>query len=167
MQARFVGDVAQTVKRRFGLHVALDTQGFLGKSVSDEGLDAVDLVMLGIKHMDPARHLELTGKPLQPTLDFAERVVRLRKKLWIRYVLVPNVSDQIRMVDRLAEFLSDLASRAPGLIERVEVLPFSKLGEYKWRDLGLPYELSDTEPPNTERTDVIRDRFRLRGLFVC
>ena len=90
VQAQFVSELLKRIKKDFGLHTALDTQGFLHTNVDDKWLGAVDLVLLDIKHIDPEKYLKLTGCALQPTLDFAERLVRLKKKMWIRYVLVPT-----------------------------------------------------------------------------
>lgn len=167
MQGAFVGAVLRQVKRRWGLHVAIDTQGYLAARLPDRWFDDVDLVLLDIKHINPDTHRRLTGMPLGPTLEVAERLIRLKKKIWIRYVVVPRLSDRAADVEQLADFVKSMNAREPGLVERVEVLPFHKLGEYKWRDLGLRYELGDTDPPPTARAEEIRDRFRTRGLFAC
>ncbi|GAA5785489.1 pyruvate formate-lyase-activating enzyme [Chitiniphilus shinanonensis] len=167
MQAHFVREVFYRVKKEYGLHTALDTQGFLAAHLPDDWFDPVDLVLLDIKHIDPAKHEALTSKPLQPTLDFAERLVGMRKHMWIRYVLVPGWTDDWHDVERHADYVKSLSDRAPGCVERVEVLPFHKMGEPKWQELGLKYELADTPPPSTELTERVREQFRARGLFTC
>jgi len=162
MQAEFVGALLSTIKQRLGLHTALDTQGYLHEDVSDEWFDSVDLVMLDIKQSDPERYLKLTGKQLEPTLEFARRLVRLGKKMWIRYVLVPGWTDGDADIQRLAEFVASLGP----LVERVEVLPFHQLGADKWKQLGLDYELADTPTPDAEQTDHARQLFAAQGLKV-
>ncbi len=165
MQAAFVGRVAAEIKARHGLHIALDTQGFLHHTVPDDWFDPIDLVMLDIKHIDPARYLELTSQPLQPTLDCAERLVRLGKPLRIRYVLVPGWTDAQADVEGLADYVAGLKAQG-GDVEMVEVLPFHQMGTSKWDKLGLEYRLRDTPTPTPEGTEAVRDIFRARGLVA-
>ncbi|MCB5195941.1 pyruvate formate-lyase-activating protein [Deefgea salmonis] len=167
MQAHFVGEIFRRVKHELKVHTALDTQGFLAAHLPDEYFDNIDLVLLDIKQFDPIKYEALTSKPLQPTLDFAERMIHLKKKLWIRYVLVPGISDDEQDVAGLANYLSELSARAPSLIERVEILPFHKMGENKWVDLGMKYELTDTRPPSQEMVERVRAQFSAKGLFCC
>ncbi len=148
--------------KRLGLHTALDTSGFLGSHADDHLLADVDLVLLDIKAFKEATYRKLTGVPLRPTLEFAERLSLLRKPIWLRYVLVPGLTDDLQEVEGLAEFAAGLE-----VVERVDVLPFHKMGEFKWRELGLPYTLADTEPPSAELTARVRDLFRARGLTVA
>ncbi|HYE39535.1 MAG TPA: pyruvate formate-lyase-activating protein [Ramlibacter sp.] len=142
-----------------GLHTALDTSGFLGGHADDLLLADVDLVLLDIKAFREATYRAVTGVPLRPTLEFAERLALMGKPIWLRYVLVPELTDDLQEIDALAEFAAGL-----GVVERVDVLPFHKLGEFKWRELGLPYRLADTAPPSAELTGRVRDRFRAQGL---
>ncbi|MBS1154869.1 MAG: pyruvate formate-lyase 1-activating enzyme [Proteobacteria bacterium] len=162
MQAHYVGEIFYRVKTELKLHTALDTQGFLAAHLEDEWFDNVDLVLLDIKQFNPEKYERLTGKPLQPTLDFAERLTRMGKKMWIRYVLVPGWTDDYDDVEKLAEYLTTLKG-----IERVEVLPFHKMGEHKWEELGLDYELTNVPPPSQELIERVRNQFRARGFFVC
>ena len=160
VQAAFVGELLKRIKSDFGLHTALDTQGFLHASVDDDWFDPVDLVLLDIKQSDPEKYHALTGQALQPTLDFAQRLVRLKKKIWIRYVLVPGLTDDDTDILRLADFVAGLGSA----VERVEVLPFHQLGAFKWKELGLAYPLENTPTPSAAATDRARGLFASRGL---
>ncbi len=159
VQARFAGELLKRIKKDFGLHTALDTQGFLHESVEDAWFDPVDLVLLDIKHIDPQKHEEITGKPLQPTLAFAQRLARLKKKMWIRYVLVPGLTDGDADMARLADFLVGLGPS----VERVDVLPFHQMGAYKWKELGFDYALSKTPIPTQEGIKRARDIFASKG----
>ena len=160
VQAPFVGALLKRIKADFGLHTALDTQGFLHASVSDEWFDAVDLVLLDIKHSDPEVYRKLTGQALQPTLDFAQRLARLNKKVWLRYVLVPGLTDGDDDILRLADFAASLGTT----VERVDVLPFHQLGSFKWKELGIPYQLDHTPTPTPESVTHARSLFASRGL---
>jgi pyruvate formate lyase activating enzyme len=160
VQAGFVGALFEKIKTELGLHTALDTQGFLHASVPDAWFEPVDLVLLDIKHSDPEKYQELTGQALQPTLDFAQRLVRMNKKMWIRYVLVPGLTDDEGDILKLAEFIAGLESA----VERVEVLPFHQMGAFKWKELGIPYRLEETRAPTADAVKRARELFESKGL---
>lgn len=162
MQAPFVGALFRRLKDEFGLHTALDTQGFLHASVDDGWFEAVDLVLLDIKQSDPQAYHALTGQDLQPTLDCARRLADLGKAMWIRYVLVPGLTDGPDDIARLADFVATLGPA----VQRVEVLPFHQMGAHKWADLGLDYPLAATPTPTPEATRAARAIFAARGLTV-
>src|SRR5678815_4993497 len=144
MQDRFVVRLLAAAKG-MGVHTALDTNGFLGERLSDAELDEIDVVLLDIKSWDPARHQHLVGKVNGPTLDFARRLARRGKKMWLRYVLVPGLTDDENDINQLAAFAAEL-----GNVERVDVLPFHQMGRYKWEKLGIEYTLNDVNPPGPD-----------------
>lgn len=162
LQADFAGRLLTRIKDELGLHTALDTQGFLHAEVSDDWFRPVDMVLLDIKHSDPGRYHAITGQNLQPTLDFAHRLVRLNKKIWVRYVLVPGLTDGADDILKLADFIAGLGPA----VERVEVLPFHQMGAHKWHDLGLDYPLAGTATPSPDQTQAARALFASRGLTV-
>lgn len=145
LQPDFVGDIFRRAKQELNLHTTLDTQGFLAKHLPDPWFDPIDLVLLDIKQMNSEKHKMLTGQILQPTLDFARRLSKMGKKMWIRYVLVPGYTDDADDIDALAKFVASLNG-----VERVEVLPFHKMGEHKWHELGIDYQLEHISPPSEE-----------------
>ncbi|MCC5925630.1 MAG: pyruvate formate lyase-activating protein [Bacteroidetes bacterium] len=147
--------------QRMGIHTALDTSGFTGHKADDELLSYTDLVLLDIKHSDPDSYKALTGVKLQPTLDFANRLAAMNKPVWLRYVLVPGYTDQPEAIATLAEMVRDMPN-----IERVEILPYHKMGEYKWNQLGVENQLRDTPEPTPEETEKARSIFRDAGLTV-
>jgi pyruvate formate lyase activating enzyme len=145
--------------RAMGVHTAIETNGFLGNRLSDAELGLIDLVILDIKTWGEERHRHLTGKDIGPTLDFARRLSALKHPLWVRFVLVPGLSDEREIVEGIAGFAAGL-----GVVERVEVLPFHQMGRYKWDRLGLDYALGDAAPPSAgsiERTCAV---FRAHGM---
>jgi len=160
-QATFVRALFEEVKERWGLHTALDTQGNLGARVDDAWFNTVDLLLLDIKHLDDERHRALTAFPVEPTLEFARRMARLGKAMWIRHVVVPGWTDDLDHAARLADFLATLPT-----VERVELLPFHQLGAGKWKELNLEYKLAGTLPPSDEVMERLRAVFRDRGLPV-
>lgn len=160
LQPEFMASLLRGCKE-MQLHTALDTTGFLGAKASDALLADIDLVLLDIKSFDPATYRRVTGVDLKPTLDFARRLEQLGRKMWIRFVLVPGLTDGPANVEGLADFVATLK-----MVERVEVAPFHKMGEFKWQELRLKYQLAETKPPSTESIRQTRAIFASRGLTV-
>jgi pyruvate formate lyase activating enzyme len=147
--------------QKLGVHTCLDTSGFKGAQFSDADLEDIDLQILDLKAGEEDLHRRLTRQPLQPTLDYARRLAALARPMWVRFVLVPGLTDGEDHIERLADFCAELGS-----LERVEILRFHQLGRDKWQRLGLEYALEDTEPPDAELTERVRSQFRSRGLLV-
>jgi pyruvate formate lyase activating enzyme len=146
---------------KLGVHTTLDTSGFLGKSASDELLDNVDLVLLDVKSGIPETYKEVTGRELAPTIAFGDRLAERNIAVWVRFVLVPGLTDAVDNVEAVAE----IVSRWPN-VQRVEVLPFHQMGEDKWDRLKIPYPLHGVKPPDDDLQERVRDQFRARGLTV-
>ena len=158
LQPAFTGSLLHRCKEA-GLHTALDTSGFLGACAPDELLADTDLVLLDIKAFDATTYRKLTGGRLAPTLNFATRLDRLAVPVYIRYVLVPGWTDDPSAVDALGAFLAGLSN-----VDRVDVLPFHKLGAHKYDALGIDFPLRDTPVPDPELTERVREQFREHGL---
>jgi pyruvate formate lyase activating enzyme len=144
-----------------GIHTALDTNGYLGSRLTDEELENIDLVLLDIKTWDPERHRRLTGMDVSPVLDFARRLAGRSRPVWLRFVLVPGLTDDLDEIARIAHFAARL-----GNVERVDVLPFHQMGRYKWKELGMDYTLQDVQPPSAESVERACAQFRSEGLKV-
>jgi pyruvate formate lyase activating enzyme len=147
--------------KEMGLHTCLDTAGRLGDRMTDKEILDVDLHLLDIKSGDPEIYRRITNSPLQPTLDYARRLSDMGRPMWIRYVLVPDLSDGVDNVQRVADFCATLKT-----VQRVEILRFHQLGSDKWDRLGLDYPLAKTEAPSAELTERVRGQFRGAGLTV-
>lgn len=160
VQAPFVERLVVRMKAR-GLHVALDTNGYLGDKVSDPLLADTDLWLLDLKAFDDALHRRVTGQSNAPVLDFAQRLSQAGEKMWIRFVLVPGLTDGQDDVAGLADFIASLRG-----VERVEVLPFHQMGAFKWKELGLAYPLDGTKAPDDALLDRVHKQFAARGLTV-
>ena len=158
MQDRFAVRLF-TAAKAIGIHTALDTNGQLGERLSDDELDQIDLVLLDIKTWDPERHRSLTGKDVAPTLDFARRLASRKRPIWLRFVLVPGLTDDRENVEPIAKFAAGL-----GNVEQVDVLPFHQMGRFKWKELGLDYTLNNVLPPTMDQIEVACEQFRAVGL---
>ncbi len=125
-----------------GMHTAIDTSGYVFNEKVKELLDLTDLVILDIKNYDPEQYQYITGVRLDPTLEFLDYLKKINKPTWIRYVLVPDLTDDLRTIEDLSEYLSDYKN-----VEKIEILPFHKMGEFKWEALNIPYQLKGTNEP--------------------
>lgn len=135
-----------------GVHTTLDTaagpftreEPFISKF--NELMKYTDLVMLDIKHIDNAKHKELTKVENTNILDCAKYLSEINKDVWIRHVLVPGLTDVDADLVKLNEFIETLTN-----VKRVEVLPFHNFCTFKWEELGLPFTLKDVDTPSEER----------------
>lgn len=160
MQPKFAREVFKLCKED-GIHTAVDTSGFYLNDEVKETLEYVDLVLLDLKCMDPEIYKDLTKVDLEPTLKFAKYLAEIGKPVWVRHVLVPGITDRDDLLEKLADFMATL-----GNIEKVEILPYHSLGEYKWEEMGMEYELKGVEAPTQERVENAKKIIGSRGLSV-
>ncbi|OKL45993.1 pyruvate formate-lyase 1-activating enzyme [Boudabousia liubingyangii] len=158
MQPQFVAWLLRGAKD-MGVHTCIDTSGFLGRNLTDEMMADLDLVLLDVKSGIPETYRRTTGRDLQPTIDFGDRLNAAGKKIWIRFVVVPGLTDAPENVEAVANIVSRWEN-----VQRVEVLPFHQMGRDKWRELGYEYQLEDVQPPSKESVESIRQVFRSRGI---
>jgi pyruvate formate lyase activating enzyme len=158
MQHRFVMKLTRAA-REMGVHTAIETNGYYGSRLSDDDLDNIDLVLLGLKAWGTEKHRHLTGMDIEPTLEFGRRLAARRRPIWLRFVLVPGLTDDPGDISSIAQFAAEL-----GTVERVEVLPFHQMGRFKWQRLGLDYSLAETQPPSVEAAERACKVFRDAGL---
>jgi pyruvate formate lyase activating enzyme len=159
MQDRFAARLFSAV-HAMGVHTAIETNGFFADRLTDDELATIDLIILDMKAFSAGRHKEVTGgRDNHEVLSFARRLAKSKRPMWLRYVLVPGLTDIPEEIDALARFGASL-----GTIERVEILPFHQMGKYKWERLGLGYQLSDTEPPTHDAVAQAVSVFRSAGL---
>ena len=160
MQDRFAVRLLAAA-RKMGIHTALDTNGSLGDRLSDKELEDIDLVLLDIKGWDRERHYKLTGADNGPVLDFARRLSVRKRPIWVRFVLVPGLTDDPEEIFHVARFAAGL-----GNVERVDVLPFHQMGRFKWKQLKLSYALDDIQPPARHAVVTACEQFRAEGLVA-
>jgi len=144
--------------KELGLHTAIETSGFLGDRIDDRYLSVLDLVLLDIKSSNPETYRTVTGRDLAPTLRFAERLAALGKPVWVRFTLVPGLTDDPANVDGIARFVAPMRN-----VEWVEVQPFHQLGAFKWVALDLDYNLARTGTPTPDLVERVIEQFRAAG----
>jgi pyruvate formate lyase activating enzyme len=157
-QHRFVARLFAAAKE-MKVHTAIETNGFNGAKLSDAELNDIDLVILDMKGFSPSQHERVTGMRNDEVLEFARRLSTLRRPMWLRYVLVPGLTDVPEEMKAVADFAVSL-----GVVEKSEILPFHQMGRYKWERLRLDYKQADTLPPSEEAVANAVAVFRAVGL---
>lgn len=143
--------------KKLGIHTAIDSSGGCYSQAEQfqknlkEVLKYTDLVLLDLKHIDQSKHKKLTGMSNKHILDFARFLSDQKIPVWIRHVLVPSVTDDEEDLRKLGEFIGTLDN-----VEKVEILPYHKLGVYKWEALGMEYPLKHIEPPSDDEVEKAR-----------
>lgn len=160
LQADFAADIFRECKKQ-GLHTAVDTSGAIPLSECRHAVDAVDLVLLDIKSIDSFKCKDLTGMGNENALELLDYLEEIKKDVWIRHVVVPGITEDYDDVKKMGEYLSRYT-----VIKRIEILPFHKMGEYKWKELGIKYELEDTQVPEKESIELIKNILRKHQLNV-
>ena len=160
VQAEFVRELFTILKGK-GINTALDTSGVLFNPDNahkfDGLLEVTDLVLLDLKHIEDGEHKKLTAHSNKNVLAFARYLSDMGKPMWIRHVLVPNITDNDEYLYKLADFIKSLKT-----VERVEVLPYHTMGEVKYKNLGMDYALKGVEPPARER---VQNAKRILGII--
>lgn len=147
-----------TLAKKYNINTCIDTCGqpfsnskdYLEKL--DKLLDLTDLFILDIKEMNNETHKRLTSKSNDNILEFARYLNDHNKKMWIRHVLVPTITDKEEDLIKLKEFVNSLKN-----VEKFEILPYHTLGIMKYKDLGLEYTLNDIKEPSKEEVSRAKE----------
>jgi len=160
LQAEFILEVCKLLKPQ-GISIAVDTSGYVWNDAVKEVLENTDIILLDIKNYDPIVYETVTGVPLGPTLKLLDYLKEKNINTWIRYVLVPQLTDNLESVRKLSTHLDNYPN-----VSKIELLGFHKMGEFKWKELGLDYKLSDTKEPSTELLKEVKAIFGSNGKTV-
>lgn len=160
MQPEFCRAVA-LLCRREGLHVAIDTSGGIPLKRCSEAIDAADMLLLDIKDIDREDCVRLTGHGNENAMDILNYCDFSGKDVWVRHVLVPGYTLDTYKLLRLGRVLSWYSC-----IKKVELIPFHKMGEYKWDYVDLEYKLKNTPAPAPEQVEQAKEIMRKYALPV-
>jgi pyruvate formate lyase activating enzyme len=148
LQIPFLIDLFKACKK-IGIHTTIDSSGGcystapLFQEQLNELLKYTDLILLDLKHINRKKHISLTGMANNHILEFARLLSERKIPVWIRHVLVPSITDDEQDLNDLGDFIGTLNN-----VKKVEILPYHKLGVYKWETLGLDYPIKEVEPPS-------------------
>lgn len=160
MQSKFIYELFKLCKKN-DIHTAIDTSGNIFDENVKKVLEYTDLVLLDIKAFDDEIFKSVTGKSVKNTLLFAQWLNEKNIEAWIRFVFVPTVNDDFKDIAKIADFI-----RGFNNVSRVEILPFHKMGEYKWEELKLNYKLKDVMSPSKKDIEKVRKIFEDKGMTV-
>jgi pyruvate formate lyase activating enzyme len=160
MQPEFALDIINKCKEA-GLHTALDTAGAVPLERSKAVIEAADLILLDIKSLDDKQCFSLTGQGNANTLSTLDYCEKIGKPVWLRHVLVPQWTLDKQRLEKLAIFLKGYSC-----IEKVELLPYHNMGQYKWEQLNLNYSLKEVPEPSDEELSMAEKVFKDQGLEV-
>jgi len=153
-QSAFLIELLKASKAH-GIHTIVDTSGYARPEIVKEALQYTDLLMLDVKAYNPETYKKVTGVSIDRMLQMLRISQELNVPTWARYVLVPELTDNIEDLKNMEKFLRGYSN-----VKKVEVLPFHKAGEYKWAERNIPYELTDTQPPAPEILQEAKDIFK-------
>lgn len=154
MQAEFVADLFEKARAQ-NLHTALDTSGAASAEKTESVLKHTDLMLLDVKSTNPDMYKTLTGGKI----DFLYQSLELAQKhgveVWLRLVVVPGFTDKLEEIEKINQLQEKYS-----VISKVELLPFHKMGEFKWAELGLNYELEKTSEPDSSTMAMLQDALK-------
>lgn len=160
IQHDFVLDLLKKLKEH-NIHTAIDTSGAVPLTKCSDLIDNADMLLLDIKALDNELCTTITGQGNENALKILDYCEKTGKKIWVRHVMVPELTlDKTRLI-KLANYLSSYTC-----IEKVELLPFHKMGEYKWEEINTDYKLRDTRQPENQEIENAKDIFRQRNLNI-
>ncbi|MHA1380211.1 MAG: glycyl-radical enzyme activating protein [Candidatus Helarchaeota archaeon] len=160
MQPKFLKSIFQECKNR-GIDTAIETCGYANWAVLEEILEYIDLILVDIKHMDDARHEKLTGKSNKLILDNIRKMAELRKKIIIRFPLIPSYNDSEDNIRKTGEFVKELEG-----VNEINIIPFHRLGESKYEHLDREWLVGDIKPPSQEKLEEVKKILESYGLKV-
>ena len=152
LQSDFIIECAKLLKKE-NIHIALDTAG-VGNGNYEELLKYIDLILLDIKHTDKEGYKDITGREMNEINNFIKALNKSNKKVWIRQVIVPGITDSKKYINSLIEYLKQIKN-----IEKVDFLPYHKLGREKYIKLGIPYPYENKKEMDKEKCQKLYQFF--------
>lgn len=145
-----------TKLKKLGISTALDTNASILNDEVKELLKVTDLVLPDIKHMDNTWHKKITGESNNWVFKFIEYLEKIGKPFRIRYVLVPGYTDQKKSIEKMGKYLQNFK-----FLERIELLPYHNLGEYKRKELWENYFLAWIHSPQKEELEIVQNILKI------
>lgn len=153
LHSDFIIETAKLLKKE-NIHIALDTAG-VGNGNYEELLKHIDLVILDIKHTSSQGYKNVTGAQINEVEEFIKVLNKANKPIWIRQVIIPEITDNEEYIDSLVKYLKNIKN-----IEKVEFIPFHRLGEEKYKVLKIPYPYNDKPDMNKQECERLYKIFK-------
>lgn len=152
LHSDFIIEISKLLRKE-NIHIALDTAG-VGLGNYKEVLDSVDLILLDIKHTEPKMYKEITGSSIDEVENFISQLNESNKPVWIRQVIIPDITDNEEYTSSLAQYLTKIKN-----IERIDFLPFHRLGEEKYRALKIDYPYKEKNDMDKIKCQILYENF--------
>ncbi len=154
LQYEFLIDCCKKLKKE-NIHIAIDTAG-IGNGNYKDLLDNIDIVLLDIKHITNEGYLDITQTNyLHKFYEFLNQLNKTNVEVWIRQVIIPDINDNLKYMNDLAIFINKYIKN----VTRVEFLPFHKLGNTKYEELGIKNPYEDKEAMDKEKCNKLYNYF--------
>lgn len=149
-QPEFARDLLRAAKES-GISTALESMACADYQIIEGILPYLDQYLLDIKHMNPAKHKEFTGKSNELMLDNAMKIARAgQTELSVRVPVIPTFNDTAAEIGEIARY----AAKLPG-VKRLHLLPYHRLGQDKYEGLSREYLMKDIVPPSAEQMQML------------
>ena len=152
LHSDFIIEVSKKLKKE-NINICLDTAG-VGNGNYDELLKNIDIVLLDIKHTEKDTYKEITGKELNEVENFIEACNKANKRIWIRQVIIPDINDNKEYMKSLSNYLKHINN-----VERIDFLPFHRLGREKYLKLNIPYPYEDKKDMDKDKCNDLYNYF--------
>ncbi|MHB1484712.1 MAG: pyruvate formate-lyase-activating protein [Saccharofermentanales bacterium] len=144
-----------------GINTVIDTSGTSFRN-NKAILDFTDLFILDIKHSQKEKYKKITGCDIKQYHEFKTAVIEKNKNLWLKHVIIPDINDTY---EDMIEFEKEVRSFPENMVQKVELLPYHTLGEYKYKELGIEYRLAGLPPLSDERLGILKSYLSLDKLM--
>ena len=152
LHSDFIIEISKLLRKE-NIHIALDTAG-VGLGNYKEVLDSIDLILLDIKHTEPKMYKEITGSSIDEVENFISQLNESNKPVWIRQVIIPDITDNKEYTSSLALYLTKIKN-----IERIDFLPFHRLGEEKYITLKIDYPYKEKNDMDKIKCQILYENF--------
>ena len=150
VQAEFCFEVFSECKKR-GINTCLDTSGGIWNSSAEKLLSVTDRALLDIKYHTDELYRKYVGCGIDAPLVFLKELNDRGIPVTLRQVTIPTLNDNSQSM----EFLKELKHRY-SCIDKIELLPFKKICQVKYDNMGIPFPFADMDTPSAETMDALR-----------
>ncbi len=151
----FLINLCKSLKKE-NIHIALDTAGY-GIGEYEKILENIDLIIFDVKDITEKRFKDLTGGSIEETWKFLEIAKKMKKKFWVRQVIVPSLHDNEKYIDALADYIKKHID--VDMIEKIEFLPYHKLGSEKYENLNIENPYKDKPSMDKNKCETLYNLF--------
>ncbi len=149
--------------KEMGINTAMESMGYAKFETIMKFLPYLDTYLMDIKHMDPAKHKEFTGKENTLMVENARKIAESRMcELIIRVPVIPGFNDSEKEILAIASYADTL----PG-VSKIHLLPYHKYGQGKYEGLGRPYPMGDAPVIPDEKMEQWKDAVKRQTSLHC